>query len=379
MQHTVRVFRTLLFAAPISLALAACGDGGGSDDTTVIADAGADQSDGKAGAAGSAGSAGDASGPDAALDAADAQVVEDGSSDDAELDASQPEASQEDVMGPDAAEPDAAPDAPPEPPLPVQLRVVAANLTSANGQSYDAGHGIRILQGIHPDVVMIQEFKYGDNSDIAIRSFVDTAFAPTFSYYRETGALIPNGVISRYPIVEAGKWTDPEVVDRGFAWARINIPGPRDLWAVSVHLLNTGTAGERNNEAKALLANINTKIPSLDALVVVGGDMNTQSRTESCYDTLEARFVVTGPWPVDQSNNSNTNAKRQLPYDWVIASTAFDPLEVPVVVGTNSFPSGLVVDTRVYQPIADLTPALATDSAALNMQHMAVVRDFLIN
>lgn len=147
---------------------------------------------------------------------------------------------------------------------------------------------------------------------------------------------------------------------------------------MSVHLLNTGTVTERNNEAKALLGFINAQVPSLDALVAIGGDMNTQTRNENCYTTLAARFVTAGPWPVDQANNSNTNAKRQLPYDWVIASTALDPLEIPVQVGANSFPSGLVVDTRVYKPIDDLSPALQTDSAASNMQHMAVVRDFLI-
>jgi len=36
-------------------------------------------------------------------------------------------------------------------------------------------------------------------------------------------------------IVEAGEWDDPRVGNRDFAWARIDIPGPVDLWAVSVH------------------------------------------------------------------------------------------------------------------------------------------------
>jgi len=45
----------------------------------------------------------------------------------------------------------------------VRLRLVAANTTSGTQQSYDPGHGIRIFQGLKPDVVMIQEFNYGDN------------------------------------------------------------------------------------------------------------------------------------------------------------------------------------------------------------------------
>src|SRR5205085_11524393 len=42
----------------------------------------------------------------------------------------------------------------------VRLRLVAANLTSGNFQSWDPGDGIRILEGLHPDVVLVQEFNY---------------------------------------------------------------------------------------------------------------------------------------------------------------------------------------------------------------------------
>jgi endonuclease/exonuclease/phosphatase family metal-dependent hydrolase len=367
MRGTLRPLRALVIAAPLALAAPACGGSDNPDTPTLAADAAADHADGKAGSAGTGG--GDASEP---------ETIADSGSDDAaeEQDAGEQDGSSGDA---DVTDPDATPDAPEEDAAgPGQVRIVAANLTSDNGQSYDPGHGVRILQGIHPDVVLMQEFKYGDNTPTAIRSFVDTTFDPTFAYFRETNAIIPNGVISRYPIADGGTWVDPEVIDRGFAWARIDLPGPKDLWAVSVHLLNTGTAGERNNEATAVLGYINAKVPSLDAFVVIGGDLNTPTRTESCFTTLGARFVTTGPWPVDQANNSNTNAKRQLPYDWVIASTALDPMEIPVAIGASSFPSGLVVDTRVYTPITDLSPALQTDSAASNMQHMAVVRDFLI-
>ena len=48
------------------------------------------------------------------------------------------------------------------------------------------------------------------------------------------------------------------------------------------------------------------------------------------------------------------------------------------VVGTTAFDAGLVIDTRGYSPLADLTLALQTDSAATNMQHMGVVKGFFI-
>ena len=124
--------------------------------------------------------------------------------------------------------------------LTARVRLMAANISSGNYQNYDPGHGIRIFQGTRPDVVMIQEFNYGDNSATAIRNFVNTAFGSSFYYYREGAAQIPNGVISRWPILASGEWDDPYVSNRDFAWARIDIPGPKDLWVVSVHLLTFG-------------------------------------------------------------------------------------------------------------------------------------------
>ena len=53
-------------------------------------------------------------------------------------------------------------------------------------------------------------------------------------------------------------------------------------------------------------------------------------------------------------------------------------LDVPVAIGQHSFTNGLVVDTTVYTPLADLAPAQYGDSTAPSMQHMAVVRAFEI-
>jgi hypothetical protein len=49
-----------------------------------------------------------------------------------------------------------------------------------------------------------------------------------------------------------------------------------------------------------------------------------------------------------------------------------------VVIGSSSFANGLVADTRVYTPISEISPALASDSGAASMQHMAIVKDFLL-
>jgi endonuclease/exonuclease/phosphatase family metal-dependent hydrolase len=256
----------------------------------------------------------------------------------------------------------------------VRIRVMAANLTTGNNQAYQ-DPGIRIFKGLAPDVVLIQELNHGSSSPAEIRAFVDEAFGAGFHYYREGGAQIPNGVISRWPIVEAGEWDDPHVDNRDFAWARIDIPGAIDLYAVSVHLL-TSSASDRNAEMSSLVQRL-AQIPA-GAYVVVGGDLNTSSRDEAALATARQAVVVAAPYPTDRHGNGMTNASRAKPYDWLLAGSALHSREVPVAIGSSTFPSGLVVDTRVYAPLAEIAPALAGDSGASNMQHMGVVRDFVV-
>lgn len=257
-----------------------------------------------------------------------------------------------------------------------RLRLMAANISSGNKQSYDPGEGIRIFQGIKPDVVMIQEFNYRSNSSSDIRGFVDSTFGSSFAYYREGGAQIPNGVISRYPIVESGEWDDGQVSNRDFAWARIDLPGSIDLWAVSVHFL-TSSSSKRKAEASELVGYIASKVPAGD-YVVIGGDFNTDNRSEAALGALSGTVVTSGPYPADATGNGNTNASRAKPYDWVLVDDDLNAHKTATVVGSSTFDSGLVVDTRRYSPLAEISPAALGDSGATNMQHMAVVRDFLI-
>jgi endonuclease/exonuclease/phosphatase family metal-dependent hydrolase len=271
-------------------------------------------------------------------------------------------------------------DEPPPPPPPpdedTRIRVVAANLTSGNQQSYDPGHGIRILRGLAPDVALVGEMNFGTDSQADIRAFVDQAFGPEFQFTRQDGVNIPCGVVSRFPIVEAGVVDDPTLRDRDFSYARIDVPGERDLWAVSVHLSGASSTN-RATAATALVNFVSARVPT-DDLLVVGGDFNTRSRTETCVQRLDQVVETAGPFPIDQRGEENTNGPRSEPYDWVLADPDLDALEVPTAIGGQEFADGLVFDSRVYQPLSDVAPAQAGDSAATNMQHMAVVRDFVI-
>jgi endonuclease/exonuclease/phosphatase family metal-dependent hydrolase len=261
------------------------------------------------------------------------------------------------------------------------LRVMAANITSGNLQSYE-GPGIRIFQGLKPDIVAIQEFQYGGSSaSNDLRTLVNSAFGTTYSFFVEPTGNIPNGIVSRYPIIAAGSWDDTEVNDRGFAWAQIDLPSTTNaLFVISVHLLTSGSS-VRNTEAtnlKALIqANILATYPN--AWIIVGGDCNTDARSEACINTFKT-FLSDAPIPTDAESggNEDTNAGRNKPYDYVLPSFSLTTFLTPSVVGSRTFPKGLVFDSRVYSPLSDVSPVQSGDSGVSGMQHMAVVKDFLI-
>lgn len=259
---------------------------------------------------------------------------------------------------------------------PVTVRIMAANITTGTKQSYDLGHGKRIFQAMKPDIVLIQEFNMRNDT---IDNFVRSTFGNAYNYYRGTGD-IPNGIISRYPILSTGQWKSPQISDRGFNWAVIDIPGDKDLLAVSVHL-STDTAKHISE-----MASLETQVPtqSEGRYVVLGGDFNTSSNNV-VRTNLDNLFPINSQledeyWPCDQRGNISTNAGRSNQYDYVLASDDLHALATPLVIGEHTYPYGHVFDSRVYNTlgeIGDVSPVLPNDSAAEGMQHMAVIRDFV--
>ncbi|MGA2242970.1 MAG: immunoglobulin domain-containing protein [Verrucomicrobiota bacterium] len=260
----------------------------------------------------------------------------------------------------------------------VNVRIMAANL-NGNAQTY-LPFAIRIFQGLKPDVVAIQEFNYTStnglevNTPAAFREMLDTAFGTNFVYYRETGFNIPNGIISRWPILESGSWTDSLVGDRSFAWAHIDLPGTNDLYVVSVHLYSSGSASDRNAEAAAIKARIQANFPT-NAWVIVAGDFNTTSRSESAISTFTT-FLSDRPIPTDFNGDPDTNEPRNKPYDYVLPSFSLTNFETATVFPTHTNSNGLVFDSRVYSDLSDFYPVQSADSG--QAQHMAVMKDFLI-
>lgn len=250
-----------------------------------------------------------------------------------------------------------------------RLTLMAANLSSGTSQAYEEP-GIRIFQGLKPDVACLQEFNYGGG----IRSLVDTAFGTNYSYYVETdGEQIPNGVVSRYPMLSSGQWVDPNVANRDFAWAIIDIPGTQNLYVVSVHFLTAGST-ERNTQATLLRGLIQTNWPGA-ALVAVCGDLNTVDRSESALTTLST-VVSDTIKPKDQNGDMDTNAGRNNDYDYVLTSATLNSKHTNTVIGGLTFASGMVFDSRLWASPPE--PVLSTDSGASGMQHMGVMKTFVI-
>jgi endonuclease/exonuclease/phosphatase family metal-dependent hydrolase len=268
----------------------------------------------------------------------------------------------------------------PRPSLPATLpvKIIAANLSSGNGQAYELP-GIRIFQGLDPDIVLIQEFNYESGTR---REFVNTAFGAEYYYYVETGTGkdIPNGIISRWPFITpggTGYWVDDEVPNRAFAWAKIDLPGDHVLQVVSVHLL-TADSSVRNREATTLKGYIALNFDSGD-FIVVGGDLNTTSPTESCITTFAEFLSPTTHRPVDQKGDDDTNSPRNNPYDWVMENSVLQSYYTSTTLEGHTFTHGLVYDSRITLPYSMLpSPILSTDSDATGMQHMAVIKTFNI-
>ena len=260
-----------------------------------------------------------------------------------------------------------------------RIRIAAANLTSGNHQSYSPdnanhsnpeGAGARILKGLKPDVVLIQEF----NTTIPVRQWVNQTLGTDYKIVREDGPGIPNGIITRLPVIESGEWDDPAMDNRDFVWAKVALPDGSRAWLVSVHL-SAKKPATRAAQAAALKGFLAGRVAPGER-IVIGGDFNTRSLDEACLGVLGAIVAVPGNPPVDAFGNPNTNAPRSRPYDGVFVDAGLSALEKPVNIAGRLFPNGLVFDSRIFEPLDAVSPVQASDSGVQGMQHMAVVRDF---
>lgn len=114
------------------------------------------------------------------------------------------------------------------------------------------------------------------------------------------------------------------------------------------------------------------------AMRVVGGDFNTRTLEETSLEGFGGVLVLPEKVPADRHGNPFTNGPRKRPYDRILTGEVLAGMEVPVELGGRVFENGLVFDSRVFEPLEEVAPVRAGDSGVKFMQHMAVVRDFVV-
>ncbi len=253
--------------------------------------------------------------------------------------------------------------------------VMAANL-SGDDTLYRRPAG-RIFRGLKPDIVVLQEWNVLDGD---YRKFVGRHFGRGFSFcvQRSRRKGMPNGIVSRWPITARGLWKDPVVDDRGFVWATIDLPGPRDLHAVSVHFKHGGNSKEkqkRRGEAELLVDYIRRAGWPADDYLVIAGDLNSINLKEPLFTVLSS-VVGNARQPADQSGAIGTSVSRKKCYDHVLANPALEACQVPVEIEGLVFSNGMVFDSRRWTPPPP--PILPDDSVQAGMQHLAVMKAFRI-
>src|SRR5690606_9933677 len=66
------------------------------------------------------------------------------------------------------------------------------------------------------------------------------------------------------------------------------------------------------------------------------------------------------------------------PYDWVMEDADLGAHHAAIVLGGRTYSGGLVFDSRVFTPLSAVAPVQSGDSGVSGMQHMGVLKDFLI-
>jgi len=262
-----------------------------------------------------------------------------------------------------------------------KVRLMQANLTSGSTPTYNERHGARIIQGLKPDIVTLQEFNVGNNSEATLRHFVRKNIGEDYFFYRDPNPdnKLPNAILSRLPILEGGTWIDPFVLHRGFTWVRIQLPNGKILRVISVHF-TSHSEHNRAAEALALMHYLHENVPLTEGLIL-GGDLNTGKEQELALKNLLPWFTVETR-PTDVTGTTwGTNLSHRKILDWMLIDRRLAKLRASVIIGEGkdelNFPNGLVFDSWRYPRLEEVWPIRPNDSRARGMEHLAVISDLV--
>ncbi|HQN73334.1 MAG TPA: endonuclease, partial [bacterium] len=230
---------------------------------------------------------------------------------------------------------------------------------------------------------------YKSNSDANYKEFSQAILGTNYYAVDSSGFDIPNGIVSKWPITSSGYWDDPTLSNRELMWGIIDIPGPVDIFAISVHL-HTDPASDQIEASLVIVDAVKTHRLAHpgEYYYVVGGDFNGTSSVSTNGFGKDSTFYVSAPHPVDDEGTIYTNANRDKHYDFVLGDYTMHGFQIPVVYNSvinsskKTYTNGLVFDTRTFSQseLDEYFPdALTSDSGASSMQHMAIVKDYFID
>ena len=231
--------------------------------------------------------------------------------------------------------------------------IVAANLVNGTVTVGDVTAwgeaGQRLLRTLQPDIVAIQEWVI---TNASYQAFVDLNFGAGYYYVVDgvTGQYaIPNGIISRWPILETNIWDDTVAGYREHLHARIDLPGTKDLNLVSVHFKAGDTAGDiaaREDQAQALTNYIRIANFGTSNYLAIAGDLNQSNRTDETVLSILGNYVSDAKQPTTKSGSKDTNPADERPYDYVLPDAALEAVAQAVTYNGSSFADGFIFDTR---------------------------------
>ncbi len=224
----------------------------------------------------------------------------------------------------------------------VPLTIATANLSDNRTQAYE-DPAIRILQALQPDILAIQEFNYKAGTSQDLARLLSRSRRPLRP--RKGGARLPNGIISRYPILAHGQWGG-SLPSRTAACSGPPSPSPAPgRFTSSASIWSSATPPAAPPRPGTSSASSATASP--DDYVVLCGDFNTTSRAAEALAVLTAWFDDSAQ-PADQNGNPHTNAPRTRPYDYVLPNPALARHHAPTILDGLVFPGGLCLR---HQPL----------------------------
>ena len=267
-----------------------------------------------------------------------------------------------------------------------ELKMMSWNVSKVN--TYAGYETERIIQGLEPDIALLQEWIVDTGEFTDTDDWVDQSFGTGFDYYRGSGIegafCMKNGIVSRWEITSSGSWTDNYVSQRYYDWAEITLPGGAILQVVSIHL-HSSDEPTRILEIKELIGYIEANFSNSHYLVI-GGDFNTSTRSSEPIPTLLDDANWTGScWvtisdgtPQDKNGDSDTNVNRGSNYDWLIPNTLLGNEIMSLNLGGDGDPytGGIVFDSRVFTPLSAVSPILYGDTANGDQDHCPAMKSY---